>query len=375
MDLTRWMSVRSTSVVGLALLTTVIACSHSIAARGVTYTVSAADAETAARLERDGDVSRLPPAITPCAYWKCVAGDGCPALPREGAPLAEGSPTLRPWLAAKKEEACTVAGVSATSAGPCGAATPSRRRVVGAAPAFSRQAHNLDSADPGDFNGPPGMARRLPPDAVVDVTRLLQNARTGKCELAAVRIVDVGGAVAAGREYVVAVSQLSETIGATTSAQTAQKDREERQRAAQAMSEEEVRTGRCSDEHVEQLREAQSRIERVLGGLTTGPRDPVYTMTAHRFVVATKEGSGLSLDVLSPGENHLFVVSFNRETKLDVQDEQGYPVKLESPLEEAVRAASVLATDGRVVAANARSSIGMRVRGAGCTLVISVRKD
>jgi hypothetical protein len=47
----------------------VMACGSTIEARGIKYSVSSSEAETAARIERNADPSLLPPAFkAPCDY-------------------------------------------------------------------------------------------------------------------------------------------------------------------------------------------------------------------------------------------------------------------------------------------------------------------
>jgi hypothetical protein len=235
---------------------------------------------------------------------------------------------------------------------------------------FVRHPYDVDKANPDDF-GDSYSVKTFPANTTVDVLRGLRNARNDQCAFAAVRVVDAGGVVPAGGEYVVPLSSLSETSTGQLPADGVRQAREKRTQEAKEMAEEELRTGRCVQPHVDDLRRQELAIEQLL----PKPGSSVYTVVGNKLVVATREGAALTIDVGLPGEHHVIAVSYSTKLKLSVLDDQDYPVTTESPLLELARTATHLPSEATVVSASGNSRIKVQVSGGGCTLVMAIRRD
>jgi hypothetical protein len=152
-----------------------------------------------------------------------------------------------------------------------------------------------------------------------------------------------------------------------------EEEEEERRRAERAAVETETRTGRCTDDHVVHLRRALDKLSRTFDGATMDRLDVV----GHQLVVATAGGVPVSLKASLRGDYHVFSFGYSKDDRLEVRDQQGYPVTAESPqirLLQEYGYATGFETDSRTIRANSAETISVTIRGTGCVLVFALHK-
>jgi hypothetical protein len=350
-----------------------------------------------------------------CRYWKQIE-PGIPSANGVRSCMQCGSSPcgdLVDWCRAKQASTCPGAA-SASCSAPL---TKPARRYMGAE-AIALPAGNdpgpsavsyagpdaRDYADGWSFLNPPNDAVRLPKNSSVEVVRYLRNLRDedhmrrpggapgprwggargpgpNECSFALVRIVDAGGEAEAGRLYRMPRQVLSEQTAGTSPADQVKQREEKQAEAARRMAEAEVTSGKCSDAHVDYLRQGLGVLSSYLGASSS----EVLELGAHAFAVATDTSTPLTLTTGLGGEEHPFAVAFEpfaggylppapSATVFEVLDEQGYPVKTESRLMTIVSSAFNLPTSGYVLQANANATLKMSLKGHGCVLLFVVRR-
>jgi hypothetical protein len=208
------------------------------------------------------------------------------------------------------------------------------------------------------------------------------------CEFVLARVVDAGGA--AHRELgpgaspsprslddvvvFVRASDLSSARveGGTASATVAEANaaRNEAARAAAAAeSEEEARTGRCSDRRRADLEQLLQRDAEIARGLDDG----VWIAVGHEYVVARPEGVEVVFSPTLSGEYHVFAVGVP-PVVLSVADRSGASASLTSPYEPLFASADDQ-SDSRVFQGRIGEVFHATVRGTGCALVMAFARD
>lgn len=217
----------------------------------------------------------------------------------------------------------------------------------------------------------------LPANTAVDVVRRLELRGTGidgvACGYVAVRIVDAGGAVPVGTIVAIpagimidAPSGATPTEGVQRRTEKARAAQETRRRAATEMEDAEVRSGRCSDQHVDQLRQRLAILESLI-------RDERWIIAGQQFFVAKAETTSVTMNAAIPGELHFYSVGFNAPT-IAVSDAQGYPVRAHSNYEPMVSAAFRMPMESAMVRANIGDDIKIDLGGRGCALLLVLRR-
>jgi hypothetical protein len=265
----------------------------------------------------------------------------------------------------------------------CGSVPAPSRRYLKAKTTLPR----VDLADqyifPREFETPLGIGVTLsfPANTSVDVVRILGNNQIAMenppkevlCVFAMVKIVDAGGSVPPGKLYAARLSDLSDAPVGPPPADQAKADRDAKVSAAKAMGEEEERTGRCSEESVGELEHKVAFLKSFLDSRKSGDHPEIWDLVAHKLVVAKEEGTPLTLNAGAGGEHHVVAISYFSKTHLEMLDAQGYRIAVISPyaaIFEGVR----LRVDTRVLQANARETLKIKVVGRGCTAVAVFRR-
>lgn len=149
----------------------------------------------------------------------------------------------------------------------------------------------------------------------------------------------------------------------------AQKQWAERKERLQAVADDEIKAGRCTDARAGMFQGGAVRIKQLLDESTSG--GDVLVIDGSKILVATPAGVPFSFTPFG-GEVHVFAVS-SLPVKLDMRDANNYPVTTGSQFEPVV-AMTGAETDGRALVANPHSAIAGRVVGAGCTLILLVHR-
>ena len=196
----------------------------------------------------------------------------------------------------------------------------------------------------------------------------------GKCTFGEVRPIP------GGRYFVASLDWLSETKSPEPSAEETRGREQERANRIKAMEDEEVRSGKCSEAHVNFLRQGLSALANYLQTSTRSANNPdVFELGAHAFAVGTDTITPWSLAMGIGGEEHIFAVAFApfgpTGTTFEVVDDQGYPVKTPSRLAQMVFTAFNQPTTGYVLQANAHQTLKMNLKGHGCVLLVAIRRD
>ena len=268
--------------------------------------------------------------------------------------------------------------------GPCGApVTPPKRAYLKNEGRGVKHDGSRRSVEQADFDpiptvaGPRHQTTWLPPNTSVDVLRRLQLRGTGVegslCGLVAVRVVDAGGAVEPGTVFALPAGLVVDQASGISPAEAVRRKNAEvnaakdaRVAGAREAADREVATGRCSDEHVQRLRDGLQ----VLGSAI---RDERWVLAGHKFAVATKDGAALSFTAATPGEHHIFAVAFGK-ADLSAVDAQGYRVGSSSVFDPMVAGAFSLPTRSAVVTATGGDEMKLSVKGHGCALVIALHR-
>lgn len=229
-----------------------------------------------------------------------------------------------------------------------------------------------------------GVRVALPPNTQVDVLHRWPD-EEGACTRALVRIADAGGATfmpperfgppgparLAGRHAWVALDALMEspegTLTAVESVQAQERARhEEAARIARSIADEEIRTGRCDDVRHAALEELLARDLSIARGMSEP--NGVWDLIGHEFVVASDTPTQMIFRPTLGGEYHIIAVGAP-PLALDVIDRDGASVRMQSPYERVFASTGTGAS--RLLVGRPREEFTVRVRGAGCVLLMA----
>ena len=132
----------------------------------------------------------------------------------------------------------------------------------------------------------------------------------------------------------------------------------------------EIATGRCTDERYANLQRGHQFFETVFQQMHGAGE--MFDLVASDTIVATEKGADLKFDVGLGGEMHIFAFGLEPVT-LEVRDRNGYPSANGSVYWVLFRDRGG-SVDSRVVRANSRDRVSVKVKGGGCTLVMAFRK-
>jgi hypothetical protein len=149
------------------------------------------------------------------------------------------------------------------------------------------------------------------------------------------------------------------------------KARAENETRALAVSETEVKNGRCDQDRVDALREATSNMRMMVDSLSSGQQ--VFRLDSTQIVVATEAGTPLTFKSGLSGEEHLFVFGFS-PVKMQLKDKQGYEVRNRSMYESAFTGMLGENADSRVLSSPAGTDVPLTISGKGCALVAVMRQ-
>lgn len=246
---------------------------------------------------------------------------------------AEPSDAMRGWVEARRLEACAERRVEIDARGVPGANADTLAQAKAAASEAEKE------ADAGNYF----TARR----AVDRCITLLRGFTSDVCDAALAKI---------------------------RPQEEARRQAEAESRAAELRTEadEELKTGRCSQRHVDILRQVAGGI----GQLFANMSHEYWRLDAHEIVVATPTGTSLKMNALFGGDTHMFAVSLAK-VGLSAKDSKGYEVRGSSGY-EAVIAGVAGAPEGQVASRegnlNPSENIVVTLTGSACTLVALAHK-
>lgn len=201
-----------------------------------------------------------------------------------------------------------------------------------------------------------------------------------RCDHSIARIIDAAGVFAPGTLVVVAKNQLTDTrpAGASAAASLAE-NQESAKRQVQlqqqakekfaAITAEEVRSGKCSEERTDELRAVLSNLKLMVENMD---RDSVFTLATHEFTVARPNAAPLSVRLGTRGEYHLFAVS-HQPVQLELKDRNGSVVNTKSMF-HVVASNFGGGYDSRSLEANAGDKATVKLNGSGCALITVFHK-
>ena len=148
----------------------------------------------------------------------------------------------------------------------------------------------------------------------------------------------------------------------------AAKQRAQEAELRRAVLTEELVTGHCEAQRAEEMERTLARVFEKLKAPESGEG---FSLIRHQLLVATGDGTNVTLEALAGGALHLFAIGFD-PVKLEVRDLHGNEAGLEDPLERTLGEAGPTAS--RVVEVNADEKLSVKVSGTGCTLVVTARR-
>lgn len=363
---------------GAPIVLGLLACTGSsvvpIQAGGREFLVKEAEAHRALKLDKTARVDQR----RVCEVFDVTLSDD--------AERQKVSEQFAAWMEARSKMLCPDRNVAGhKGAAQCGPPfpKPKRRYLAVDALAILPEAQGIDWADSNDFNDSldesrGGRVSELPANTAVDFTGVLRDSRTAQkddaCVFAAITVVDAGGAVQAGRRYVVPLSSLSEASVGEPPGVALRREAEERRQATARAFKDEAETGRCSTEHVDYLRKVLSGTKQLFDGMRSGSYPQLFDAIGHEMLVASDEGAPATFKAVVGGEIHLFSFQFSQDLRMDVLDGAGYPVTQDSSYGPLLMRTLRIGGQSRILQANAGEKITVNVKGRGCTLVVAMTR-
>lgn len=144
-----------------------------------------------------------------------------------------------------------------------------------------------------------------------------------------------------------------------------------------ATSEEESRSGRCSQSRYDRLEQLGEQVGMFLDGMSD-PDVGYFRIIASEVMPATATGAEVTFDVAWGGQFHVLMVGLD-QAELAVQDANGYDVITMSSLANILRMGLGIGADipfdTRSFRANALDEMKFRVTGRGCAAIIVIEEN
>jgi hypothetical protein len=186
-------------------------------------------------------------------------------------------------------------------------------------------------------------------------------------------------AAAQQKELAAKAQRADEAVQRTRDAADEQRRYDERMRLKRAVIRNEIATGRCEQDHVEELRDAVRQTKALVSGQFSRE---TWTLVDHELLVPPgakpedkKLGeSALTLKVALGGEHHVVILGVAKELELDVIAADGYPVRSESPIGDMLVGLVRNSAPSRVFEARTGENVNVKVRGFGCVALMVFRR-